>query len=291
MIITDAQVHIWELSRPGREWPEGRFMPTWASTPLSADQLVARMDEASVDRAVLVPPAFEGDRNDLSLEAAARYPERLAVMGRMPIDDPETPARMAEWARTPGAIGLRFTFFIPQHREWLETGVTDWLWPRAAELGIPLMVYPAPDILELIGPVARDNPDVKITIDHLAVGHEEWRRDEKAFEHLDTLLGLAQYPNVAAKASGLPEYSTQPYPYRNMHGYLKDVVQAYGPQRTFWGTDLTRLPCTYREAVTMFTEEMDFLSADDLEWIMGRALGQWHGWPQPGDKLAPEHGS
>jgi hypothetical protein len=31
--------------------------------------------------------------------------------------------------------------------------------------------------------------------------------------------------------------------------------------------------------VTMFTEEMKFLSADDLEWIMGRGLAECLSWP------------
>jgi hypothetical protein len=28
----------------------------------------------------------------------------------------------------------------------------------------------------------------------------------------------------------------------------------------------------------MFTEEMSWLTRDDLEWIMGRALCKWIGW-------------
>jgi hypothetical protein len=31
--------------------------------------------------------------------------------------------------------------------------------------------------------------------------------------------------------------------------------------------------------VTLFTEELDFLSAQDKEWIMGKALAQWLRWP------------
>ena len=43
-------------------------------------------------------------------------------------------------------------------------------------------------------------------------------------------------------------------------------------------TDLSRLPCTYRQAVTMFTEELPWLSEDDKAWIMGRGLCAWLGW-------------
>ena len=56
------------------------------------------------------------------------------------------------------------------------------------------------------------------------------------------------------------------------------VIIDFGPKRIFWGSDLSRRPCTYRQCVTMFTEEMTWLSNDDLEWIMGRGLCEWIGW-------------
>jgi L-fuconolactonase len=51
----------------------------------------------------------------------------------------------------------------------------------------------------------------------------------------------------------------------------------YGPHRVFWGIDLTRLCGSYRQAVTLFTEELDFLSDIDTTWIMGRGIAEWLG--------------
>lgn len=79
----------------------------------------------------------------------------------------------------------------------------------------------------------------------------------------------------------MPCYSTEGYPFRNRHRHIRRVVDAYGPRRVFWGTDLTRLRCPYRQAVTLFTEELDFLSSDGKEWIMGRGIAEWLGWPLP----------
>jgi hypothetical protein len=62
---------------------------------------------------------------------------------------------------------------------------------------------------------------------------------------------------------------------------LGGVVAAYGPRRVFWGTDLTRLSCPYRQAVTLFTQELDFLSDEDKEWIMGGGIAEWLDWPLP----------
>ena len=46
----------------------------------------------------------------------------------------------------------------------------------------------------------------------------------------------------------------------------------------FWGTDLTRLPCTYRQGITTYTEQIPWLSGEDLERIMGRGVCEWIGW-------------
>ena len=63
---------------------------------------------------------------------------------------------------------------------------------------------------------------------------------------------------------------------------LQRIFDAFGPARTFWGTDITRLPCSYRECVMMFTEEMTWLQGADKEVVMGQALCNWVGWKLPG---------
>ena len=59
---------------------------------------------------------------------------------------------------------------------------------------------------------------------------------------------------------------------------LRRLFDAYGPERFFWGSDISRLPCTYRQAVTLFTEELAWLSAEDLALVMGQGLCDWLGW-------------
>ena len=46
----------------------------------------------------------------------------------------------------------------------------------------------------------------------------------------------------------------------------------------FWGTDITRMHCTYRQCITLFTEELPWLKGQDLEKVMGRGLAKWIGW-------------
>jgi hypothetical protein len=50
----------------------------------------------------------------------------------------------------------------------------------------------------------------------------------------------------------------------------------------FWGTDITRMPCSWRQCVTLFTEELPWLSEPDKEQIMGRAVSKWLDWSPSG---------
>ena len=78
MKIVDAQVHIWAANTRQRPWP-ARGEPHRA--PLGKDELLAEMDKAGVDGVVIVPPSWEGDRNDLAIEAAKAHPRPLLHHG------------------------------------------------------------------------------------------------------------------------------------------------------------------------------------------------------------------
>src|SRR5215470_20356473 len=141
MLIVDAQVHIWGTNTPERPWPTGRSAPHRAQ-PFSKDDLLKEMDAAGVARVVIVPPSWEGDRNDLALEAARLHPDRFAVMGRLAIEKPESRGLVEGWKRQPGMLGLRFTFHTELQKPWLTDGTADWLWPAAERAGIPVMLFP-----------------------------------------------------------------------------------------------------------------------------------------------------
>ena len=68
------------------------------------------------------------------------------------------------------------------------------------------------------------------------------------------------------------------YPYADTFPWVRRVYDAFGPDRFFWGTDITRMPCTYRQCVTFFTEELPWLEGEDLDKVMGRGLAKWIGW-------------
>src|SRR5256885_2077181 len=164
MLIVDGQIHLWEKGTPS---------PQHRQEPFSAEQAIAAMDEAGVDRALVHPVLWDPDSNELAIEAVRNYPDRFAIMGWFYLDDPKGADLVAHWKEHPGMLGLRFYF----------------------------------------------------------------------------------------------------------HEHLHRCFDAFGPDRMFWGTDITRMPCSWRQCVTVFTEELPWLKGRDLELVMGEALCNWVGWP------------
>jgi L-fuconolactonase len=275
MLIADAQVHIWGADTQERPWPAGHAHRAHRPRPFSKDDLLSEMAAAGVDRAVIVPPSWEGDRNDLALAAAAAHPGKFAVMGRPPLDKPD-PHALDHWREQKGMLGIRVTTAGHGARALFTEPEGDWLWQAAERAGLPAMVS-IPGLLPELGRLAERHPGVRFAIDHLALVRDA--KDEAAFGDLAALMAVAKRPNVAAKASALPRYSSEAYPYRRLHDPLRQVFDAFGPRRFFWGTDMTGIPCTYGQAVTLFTEELPWLRGADLELVMGRALRDWLGWP------------
>jgi len=276
MFIADSQVHLWGADTPQRPWPAGRTADAQKPYPVTKDMLLFEMELAKVDRIVIVPPSWEGDRNDLALEAARLHPDEFAVMGRLNLGDPASKALVADWKKQPGMLGMRFTFHTEQYRPFLTEGKGEWLWPAAEKAGIPLMVLVG-GLLDHLDRIAGKHPGLKLVIDH--VGLNIRQKAPKVFEGLPAVCALAKHPNVAVKASGMPSLSTQSYPFRDIHDAIKRLVDAFGPKRTFWGTDLTRMPCSYRECIDLFTkEQQSWLKGEDLDWVMGRGVCEWLGW-------------
>jgi predicted TIM-barrel fold metal-dependent hydrolase len=263
MLIVDSQIHIWKNNKPAN--PSHRQV-----TDFTADDVLKEMDDAGVDAALIHPPGWDPDSNALAVEAAREHPSRFAILGNFPLDKPESRALVDTWKSRPGMLGLRYALNQPKQKTWLTDGTMDWLWPAAERAGLPVALI-GEHLLQAIGPIAERHPGLKLIIDHFG-------RPDAAWTHMPQLLAVAKFPNVALKASGAPSYSSDAYPYRNIHGYIRQLYDAFGPQRLFWGTDITRMPCTWRQCITMFTEELPWLKGRDLELVMGRAVCDWIGW-------------
>jgi predicted TIM-barrel fold metal-dependent hydrolase len=274
-IIVDSQIHMWKANTPDRPWVPGTRPQL--PEPMTIERVVPMIDAAGVNRVVIVPPGLEGERVDYGQEAARRYPGRFATMGHIVLDDPGEARRLPAWKPQPAVLGIRLNIAGAQ-AAWLTDGTADWFWPAAEKAGIPIMFLTTGQT-SLFGPIAERHPHLVLIIDHMGVSSETARNRAMPAAIADSA-ALARYPNVSVKLSSAPLFSSEPYPFRDLTPHIRRLFDAYGPRRCYWGTDVTNsfAKATYRQRVTHFTEELDFLSEADKDWIMGRAILDRLGW-------------
>jgi len=274
-LIVDAHIHMWPPHTPERPWVAGR-RPQLLE-PFTIERVVPMIDEAGVDRVVIVPPTLEGDRLDYGQEAARRYPGRFGIMGLINLSDPTTARRFPTWREQTGVLGIRLNIRVDQ-TAWLTDGTADWFWSAAEEAGIPVMFLTTGQTPRFAA-IAERHPQLPLIIDHMGVSSET-ARNRKLAEAIDQSAALAKYPNVSVKLSSAPSFSSEPYPYRDMTPHIRRLFDVYGPRRCYWGTDVTNsyAKASYRQRVTHFTDELSFLSEADKDWIMGRAIVERLRW-------------
>jgi L-fuconolactonase len=130
--VVDAQVHVWLPEAPDRPWPPGgaeRALAMHRHEPISGTTLLGEMKEAGVDRAVLVPPFFEGYRNDYAVACATEAPEAFRVMARVDLRTGD-PGPVRELLRDPVVAGVRLVF-LPADAGRVDDPAAGWLWSFA----------------------------------------------------------------------------------------------------------------------------------------------------------------
>jgi len=277
--IVDSGVHVWKAATPDRPWVPGAT--AHLPQPMTIERLMPMMDDAGVDRVVLIPPALEGLRTDYTLEAALAYPRRFGTTVRPNFQDPGDELRLRLMACVPACLAWRHSF-SGASGAWLTDGTADWFWPVAEKIGKPVMFLAAGQTVRF-GPIAERYPGLPLIADHMGVSLADVKSGRME-QRISETVALARYPNMSVKLSAAPLYSRESYPWRDMNTHLKRLVDAFGPERCHWGTDITNsktrtaMFSTMKQRVTHFTQELPFLSESDKDWIMGKSLMMKLNW-------------
>lgn len=248
MPVLDAQVHSWYSDRPSRPW-ESKYRSSHAHKPSylqhagqtnSPEMVLAEMAEVDVDGALLVPVGVYGTSMDLELDAAQQYPERFQAICLIDHLDPALDHHLVA-ARDRGLRGVRILALREPHR--VARDEFERALHLCADLGLVVatsLAHPLdPQLVELL----RRHPGVFFYIDHLGTGFAPpilGFRPPAPFEHLASVLELAQLPNVGLKLTGAPALSYEAYPFRDIWGPVMQLVRAFGADRVSWGSDFTR---------------------------------------------------
>jgi L-fuconolactonase len=275
MPTIDAQVHAYERDHPGRPWVAVLHGPP----EVTGDQMVAAMDAVGVDGAILVSP-FAMYRFDASyaIEVRNQHPGRFALVKPVDPSDPAVAETIADWAATPGTVGIRIMLNNYASADPADPGLNRVL-TAAVRHTLPVNVL-AWGRLDQARELAARNPDTQVVIDHLGLQQPfEPPPPAQPFADLPKVLALAAQPNVAIKITGAGTLSHEPFPYRDIWDPLGRIFDAFGLDRCLWGTDWTRAVSllTYEQGVEAF-RVTDRLSDSDRVTLMGGALTRIYNW-------------
>jgi L-fuconolactonase len=293
--IIDAQIHEPQLDRP---WEFGEESVHALGCELAREA----MDSVGVDIALI-------NASDEFLKLAlARYPDRFAACGRLDHGDPALAEKVAAYRDRPGWLAVRTRIITWQNVQTapdFESGAIEPLFAAAEKHGLPVFCFASGHAGRLAS-VAQAHPDLLLIVDHVGLPQTPMKVAPNPWEKLAEVNSLARYPNVAIKFSGGHMLSHEPYPHRDAWKHLLTMVEAFGPDRLMWGSDVTRTrmtpgttdrglredwATTYADSVG-FVHNTDELAAGDKEKILGGTIRRLLRWPRPSpgsvNKLAPD---
>jgi L-fuconolactonase len=275
MPIIDSQVHAYEANSPKRPW---HTVPNWPDH-VTGDEMVAAMDKVGVDGAIFIS-AFSLYRYDSSyaVEAQRAHPGRLAIVKPLDPDDPGVADVVAEWKKTPGAVGVRVMLRKEEKRALDDPGL-DRIARAAVRYDFPLNIL-CWDNLDAGRALIDRHPDTRFIIDHLGILQPRVPpAPAEPWAELPKVLELAKRRNCVIKVSGACTLSREPYPFPDIWDPLARVFDAWGFDRCLWGTDWTRAfaVVNYEQAVEPF-RLTDRLSESERAMLMGGTCAKVYGW-------------
>src|SRR5580693_4494830 len=139
----DAHQHFWRLSRGDYAWLDSSLGPIHRD--FLPEDLAPLLNEAGVDRTILVQAAPTDEETDFILALAQATPFVAGVVGWVDFEATDTTRRIVERAQQPGLLGLRpMIQDLPQ---------TDWMLSEAITPAIEAMIAAGLRFDALVKPV------------------------------------------------------------------------------------------------------------------------------------------
>jgi len=277
-MIVDTHVHVWEIDPP--RYPVGPTAPNWTSLPDepgTADELLAEMDVHGVDRSVLVQTSWSTWDNGYIADSVARFPDRFIGHGLIDPQDPDNAEQARYWMGERGLVGFRFhPMYYPDEKVLLrdENGP---LWEELASRGAVLQFHMRAAFADQVAALAERFAHMKLLIDHLGYPNV----DEEEQQYLP-IVKLARHPNVLFKISDVAGRSAEDFPYRDVHPFIRQMLDAFGAERALWGTGYPGHHRTKHswppldQELRLIREGLDFLTATQCDRILGgTAMEVW----------------
>lgn len=236
ILIIDAHQHFWHLYRIRYGWLYGEGVESIRRI-IEPPELAPYLQSCGIDKTVLVQSDNSYADTDYMLELAEQYDFIGAVVGWVPLDDPDEAGRKLEsLTKNRYFRGVRHLIHDEPDPDWVISDKVLAGLQVLADFNIPFDVVAVfPNHLKHVPTLIEKVPDLKLVIDHLAKppikskGWEPWAEQLKE---------AAQSPNVFAKVSGLNTAADWPtWSAADLKPYIDYAKSVFGAERLMFGSD------------------------------------------------------
>jgi L-fuconolactonase len=286
--LVDSHTHAWGPEDDEFPWRARVLPPGWEGS-YTHGSLVADMDAVGVDEAVIVTTPLYGRgpaANDYTLASIAAHPERLWGVGLVDLFPGdagtlrESVRRVVDHDRMLGvrlhaALAYAETpTEVDRHGDWVLDRALDPAFEALASADAAAFVFPKAQQLGMVETLAGRHPDCQFVVDHMAWPDETTAPDAEPWTRFEA---VADHANVAVKVSSLPRSATEPWPYPDLHPYVRNLVDWFGSDRLMLGSDYPWMDdwASYEQCLS-WAAEAPFLSDGDLADLRHRSFDRIH---------------
>ncbi len=283
-MIVDSHTHV--VSPDERRYPlvpygldqgvgtERKQAAWFRDVPVSAEGLVALMDEAGVGAALLVQGvgAYSYD-NAYAVDAARLFPERLASVVCVDPLAPDARATLRTLVEERSARGVRLFTVTSPESSWLDQDAGFALWEEARRLRIPVVVTILSRQIPKLANALRHFADVPVALDHCDFPD---LRGGPPYERASTLAELAAFPNLHLKVTTHVLRLAEKDP-AGPAAFVEHLAATFGAARLAWGSDFSQThDRAYADMVRLARTACAGLGETDrARFLGGTALALW----------------
>lgn len=271
MTIIDIHPHI--IAQDTTRYPLaplGGHQSDWSRTrPVTAEQLIAAMDQAGVQKAAIVQASTcYGHDNSYVADAVAAHPKRLTGVFSVDVLSPDAPHRMREWVARK-LTGLRlFTFgsTMSEQANWLDDPKSYPAWTAAGELGLSVCLQMSAKAIPQASAMAKRFPKVRILLDHCA---RPDLADGAPYKAAASLFRLAALPNIYLKLT--PRiFAESRRGNATPETFFPRLVSEFGAARLAWGSNYPSSEGSLPQLLQTAKESLTCLPASDQATIFAK---------------------
>lgn len=271
----DSHQHFWIYNEQDYVWMSGQhkairkdFLPP---------DLKPLLEQNGLDGSIAVQARQSLRETEWLLTLAEQYPEIKGVVGWVDLCSPEIGEQLEKYGNHPRLKGVRHVVHDePDDRFLLRK---DFMKGIAAleKYGLTYDLLLFPKHLPYAAELVEKFPNQPFVLDHIAKpdiankGMNPWARD---------LAGLAAYPNVYCKLSGMvTEAKWGNWKEEDFKAYLDTVIQAFGLERVMIGSDwpVCTLSGTYEQTVNVVKHYLEAFTEEEQSLVLGGNCARFYG--------------